>query len=66
MTDAFLAIGRGRFITGMTDWHPGGDWLAALRDPASLAVDLITNPDDVQQMLARGEADYMRVYDHLL
>ncbi|MHB1317727.1 MAG: hypothetical protein ACYCYF_03810 [Anaerolineae bacterium] len=63
MTDAFLSIGRERFITGMTDWHPGGDWLAALRDPATLAVDLITNPDDVQRMLVRGEADYLKVYD---
>jgi hypothetical protein len=63
MTDAFLDIGRGVFITGMTDWHPGGDWLAALRDPANLAIDLITNPDDVQQMLVRAESDYMAVYD---
>ncbi|MFO7695894.1 MAG: hypothetical protein R6X16_01880 [Anaerolineae bacterium] len=63
MTDAFLAIGRGRFITGMTDWHPGGDWLAALRDPANLAIDLITNPDDVLNLLVRGETDYVRVYD---
>ena len=63
MTDAFLTIGRGVFITGMTDWHPGGDWLAALRDPANLAIDLITNPDEVQQMLDVAEADYMRVYD---
>lgn len=63
MTDAFLAIGQGVFITGMTDWHPGGDWLAALRDPATLAIDLITNPDDVQQMLIRGEVDYLKVYN---
>jgi hypothetical protein len=63
MTDAFLAIGRGKFITGMTDWHPGGDWLAALRDPANLAIDLITNPDDVLNLLVHGETDYLRVYD---
>jgi len=24
MTDAFLEVGRGKFITGMTDWHAGG------------------------------------------
>jgi hypothetical protein len=63
MTDAFLEAGRGVFITGMTDWHPGGDWLAALRDPADLAVDLITHPEEVLGMLARAEADYMAVYD---
>jgi hypothetical protein len=24
MTDALLELGRGKFITGMTDWHPAG------------------------------------------
>ncbi len=62
-TEAFLEVGRGIFITGMTDWHPGGDWLAALRDPANLAVDLIANPEDVLQILERAEKDYMRIYD---
>ena len=33
MTDAMIATGRGKFITGMTDWHPGGDAVAAFRDP---------------------------------
>lgn len=63
MTDALLEIGKGIFITGMTDWHPGGDWLAALRDPANLAMDLILHPEEVQTLLKRGEADYFRVYD---
>ena len=63
MTDAFLEVGRDRFITGMTDWHPGGDWLAALRDPANLAMDLILEPEGVHTLLARGEDDYFRVYD---
>jgi len=63
LTDAFLEAGRGVFITGMTDWHPGGDWLAALRDPSNLAMDLITDPDRVLQMLSRGEADYALIYE---
>ncbi len=63
MTDALLEVGKDTFIVGMTDWHPGGDWLAALRDPQNLAVDLITHPDEVKAMLKRGEADYFAVYD---
>lgn len=64
MTDALLDTGRGKFIVGMTDWHPGGDALAAFRDPQDLALDLIEHPEDVKQLLARVEADYYRVYDH--
>ncbi|MHB1296034.1 MAG: hypothetical protein ACYC4R_13680 [Anaerolineae bacterium] len=63
MTDAFLEIGEGKFITGMTDWHPGGDCLAAFRDPQRLALDMLTNLEDVQRLLARVEQDYFAVYD---
>ncbi|MFH1084520.1 MAG: hypothetical protein V1772_01980 [Chloroflexota bacterium] len=63
MTDALLEIGRGKFITGMTDWHPGGDAIAALRDPQNLALDMITNVEDVKALLARLEGDYFRLYD---
>jgi hypothetical protein len=37
--------GEGHFIVGLTDFHSGGDHLAALRDPANLAIDLIENPE---------------------
>jgi len=63
MTDALLEVGKGRFITGLTDLHPGGDCLAALRGPQNLAIDLITHPDEVKAMLARIEVDYFAVYD---
>ena len=39
MTDALLEVGRDKFLVGMTDWHPGGDALAAFRDPAQLAME---------------------------
>lgn len=63
MTDILLDMGRGRFITGMTDWHPGGDALAALREPQELAVDLLMHLPEVKSLLRRLEADYFRVYD---
>jgi hypothetical protein len=63
MTDALLEIGEGKFIVGMTDWHPGGDCLAAFRDPANLAMDMITHSDEVKALLRRVEEDYFAVYD---
>lgn len=63
MTDALLEVGKDKFITGMTDWHPGGDAIAAFRDPAALAADLITNREDVLRLLERVSQDYYKVYD---
>jgi hypothetical protein len=63
MTDALLEVGRDKFIVGMTDWHPGGDCVAALREPQNLAIDMLTHVDEVKALLARLEGDYLRVYD---
>jgi hypothetical protein len=63
MTDVLLELGKGRYITGMTDWHPGGDCVAALREPQELAIDMLTHVDEVKELLARLEVDYFRVYD---
>lgn len=63
MTDALLEAGKGKFIVGMTDWHPGGDAVAALRDPQNLALDLLEHAHDVERLLRRLEADYFKVYD---
>ncbi len=62
LTDAYLDIGKGRFITGMSDWHTGGDCLAALRGPMGLAADLINHPALVRNILHRIEKDYERLY----
>ena len=63
MTDALLQIGTGKFITGMTDWHPGGDAIAALRDPENLALDMILHKEEVAALLEKLEADYFLAYD---
>jgi hypothetical protein len=63
MTDAFLEAGKDKYITGMADWHPGGDAIAAFRDPQRLAVDMIENLDAVKKLLTRIEPDYFQVYD---
>ncbi|NQU42039.1 trimethylamine corrinoid protein 2 [bacterium] len=63
MTDALLEAGAGKFYTGITDLHPGGDALTAFRDPAQLNMDLLMEPDAVKAMLDRVTKVFFRVYD---
>ncbi len=63
ITDALLEIGKGKFYTGMTDWHPGGDCLAAFRDPATLALDMLEHRDEVENLLSRITRTYLEVFD---
>lgn len=63
MTDALLEVGRDTFIVGMSDWHPGGDCIAALRDPMNLAYDMIDCPEQVKALLPRITQDYFQLYD---
>ncbi len=62
-TKILLQYGRNNFIVGLTDFHPGGDHIAALRDPQDLAIDMIENLDHVKNKLAQSYKDYYKVYD---
>ena len=61
-TRKLISRGRGRFIVGLTDFHPGGDHIAALRGGQTLAMDLLENPDWVKRALARAEGEYYAAY----
>ena len=63
-TDRLLELGKNRFIVGLTDFHPGGDHLAALRDPQELAVDTIENVEHLRRMLDQSVLEYKEAYDH--
>ncbi|MCX7935253.1 MAG: CBS domain-containing protein, partial [Planctomycetota bacterium] len=63
MTDALLAAGKNKFYTGITDIHPGGDAIAALRDPLQLNMDLIDSPAEVKRLLHYVNEVYFRVFD---
>jgi hypothetical protein len=63
LTDAMLELGRDKFITGLPDFHPGGDLIASLRNPQDLAVDLLDHPEQVKLLLERLKPDYFKVYD---
>ena len=51
MTDVFLEAGRGVFYTGITDLHPGGDAIAAFRDPLTMNIDMIEHPEEIKRLL---------------
>ena len=63
ITDALLEAGRERFLVGYTDLHPGGDAIAAFRDPQQLCLDLVEAPEGVQALCARITDDFVRVFD---
>ncbi|MBF0244490.1 MAG: hypothetical protein HQL31_04380 [Planctomycetes bacterium] len=63
LTKALLEAGRGNFYTGLTDLHPGGDAVAAFRDPMNLGIDMIENKEEVKNLLFKLEADYFKIYD---
>ncbi|MCP4640449.1 MAG: trimethylamine corrinoid protein 2 [bacterium] len=63
MTDALLEAGKGLFYVGISDIHPGGDALAAFREPIELNTDLLISPGPVRDLLNRVNAVYADVYD---
>ena len=65
-TGLLLERGKGSFIVGLTDFHPGGDHLAALRDPQTLATDLLEYPEFVKAKLASSYPEYFAAYDHFV
>jgi len=63
MMDALIEVGRGKFYTGITDLHVGGDAIAAFRDPQQLNLDLVEAADRVKALRDRVTDTYLWVYD---
>ncbi len=63
MTDLLLEMGRGMFYTGVTDLHPGGDAIAAFRDPLNLNIDMVEEPEKVKALIDRVTEVFCRVMD---
>lgn len=62
ITDVLLEKGRGKFYTGITDLHPGGDAIVAFRDPLRMNFDMLDNPDEIKRLLRRVTDVYKKVY----
>jgi hypothetical protein len=63
LMDGLIEVGKGQFIVGYTDLHPGGDAIAAFRDPQSLCLDMVEHPDEVKALCERITDDFITVYD---
>ena len=55
---------QGRYLVGYTDLHPGIDCAAAWRGMDQLCVDMVDNPERVQELAERAIADFDVVYGH--
>ncbi|GMV37485.1 MAG: hypothetical protein AMXMBFR61_19930 [Fimbriimonadales bacterium] len=62
MTRLGLEVGRGRFLVGITDLHPGADLAASLRDPQQLCVDLIEAPQQVHRLMDHIRPAFYEMY----
>jgi hypothetical protein len=51
MTRHALDVGKGKFVVGLTDIHPGADLAASFRDPQQLCIDLMNEPEQVKALL---------------
>lgn len=47
---AMLENGKGRYITGIPDLHPGADCLVSMRGPEQTCIDALENPDFILEM----------------
>ncbi len=48
---------------GYTDIHPGGDAVAAFRDPQQLCIDLLEQPGAVRDLVERVTDDFILLFD---
>jgi hypothetical protein len=66
--DAFirelLKYSKDKFCIGFTDFHAGGDHLAALRDPQTLCLDLYDHPGFVKAKIKSSYEEYFRLYEY--
>jgi len=63
-TKLALETAKGKFIVGLTDLHPGGDHLAALRGSETLAIDLMEYPEQVKAKLTTSYDEYYALFDY--
>jgi len=64
LTTYGIERGKGKFLTGYTDLHPGLDCVASWRDPQQLCFDMIENPEKVEQLTEVAIRDFETIFDH--
>jgi len=64
-TEAAARASAGRWFVGLTDLHGGMDALAAMRGRQSLALDIVDNPDKIEQAMASLTPLWFQVFERL-
>ncbi|MFC1805785.1 hypothetical protein ACFL09_02265 [Planctomycetota bacterium] len=57
--------GEGKFLVGMLDFHSNFDWLAAIRSPDRLCMDILDQPELIRRAMRNARELYPLVYDAL-
>ena len=65
MTARFVEVGAGRFLTAITDLHPGGDGVASLRGSEDFMRDLFDEPARVRETLDSLDGFFCELVDSL-
>ena len=63
-TRELLKYAKDKFAVGFTDFHAGGDHIAALRDPEILCTDLYDYPEFVKSKLESSYKEYYEFYEY--
>jgi hypothetical protein len=64
MTRAALERNKGKYLVGYTDLHPGIDCAAAFRQPEMLCLDLLLNPEKVNQLVELSSKDFHFIFNY--
>lgn len=65
ITKAAVEDGRGKYLVGVTDLHPGADGLVSLRGPQELCFDVYDYPEFIQKGVMDMLPGFVKTYDHL-
>lgn len=66
MTKLALEVGKGKFLVGFTDIHPGADLIGAIRDLEPLCIDLATEPAAVHRLMDQCWNGFWDLYEQTL
>lgn len=63
LTRQACEVGRGKFLIGITDLHPGGDLAAALRGPQQFCMDVIESPREALALMQQLKPTFYQAYE---
>lgn len=65
MTKAAVEDGKGKYMVGITDIHPGLDGLVSMRGPQELCMDTLDNPEFIKKGSMDLLSGFKKIYEEL-